>query len=192
MFNKVSYKKVKEISISEPDKVMITREDKISSPVNMKKNIDKGFVVVVDSEKENMNGFKVFNLIGVNCNNNIWETENVDFPHWIKWKRLDDKKILVQKYSIMNQELYGKDYKEEYMNQNIRSWTLQGSDDNNTWIDLDKVILTFNLGNKGIIRREIENNVEYNWIRLVITSNFSSEDKTISIGMIKTWYKEEN
>lgn len=190
MFDKVSStKKVKEVVLYEKDSVVITDEDINTSPINLKDSIDKGWVIVVDSDLLNAKGFKAFNLIGVNCNNNIWQSENKDFPHWIKWRKVVGN-VLVQKYSIMNQELYGSDFREEYQEQNIKSWVLQGSDDGREWIDLDKVTLMYNPGSRGIVKREIDNDKSFIWHRLLITSNFSENDKTVCVGMIKTWCKK--
>ena len=187
MFQKVANQK----ELNNETILWIEDEAKLVSPVNIKNAMDNGYFITCDSMIKKYPGYKAFNLQGKSYEDNIWQSEDTDFPHWIKWMNPTGF-VVINRYSIQMPLYFGEGYSQENIETNIRSWTFEGSKDNVKWEVLDKVNLEKNIGNGNFIIRKLENKVSFVYFRFVFTRNFSIDRKDISIGMIKCWSFKES
>ena len=95
-------------------------------------------------------------------------------PAWIQWQNLN-KKVLVKRYTILSSGY-----------ECIHDWTLQGSNDGNTWDILDTQSISSFPANSTKEFIVSSNNTSYYYHRLYITS---SGDSDCPIGEIKSYSK---
>lgn len=185
MFQKVSQKQINNKTI-----LSIENEAKMVSPVNIKSSMDKGYFITCDSANKKHPCYKIFDLNGISYENNSWQSENTQFPHWIKWTN-PTKRVIVNRYSIKMPVYFGGGYSQDNIDTNVKAWTFEGSNDGSNWQILDKVLLDSNIGNGNFIIRKLDNDQPYLYFKFVFTRNFSAIRNDISVGFIKCWYFEE-
>ena len=114
---------------------------------------------------------------------NRWMTSGAG-SGWISWRNLN-KKILVRRYSLNATPEVGEEARSP------RNWTLEGSDDGETWVVIHTV--TDGFGSNAPTAYQLTNhtvpsgNSAYFYHRLNITSAYSSI--YLSIGQIQAWPK---
>lgn len=135
-------------------------------------NNQDGFEVIASSVfGGNYEGFQAFDgwKTTEGSGQNRWASKSGGLPAWLKIKL--PSKVYLKSYAISSNP-YSAD--SQQMNQNIKSWKFQGSNDDSNWVDLDEVAeldawefqetKEFNITNPGA----------YMYYRIYITKTFGS------------------
>ena len=141
------------------------------------------FVSASSSYNEGTSPYKAFNGNDGSDDESHWMTTGSG-SGWISWRNLN-KKILVRRYSLNATPEVG------YEARSARNWTLEGSDDGETWTVIHTV--TNGFGSNAPTPYQLTNhtvpsgNSAYFYHRLNITSAYSYD--YLSIGQIQAWPK---
>lgn len=93
-----------------------------------------------------------------------WHSASQGLPAWIQW-RCTYKKVLVKSYFVRASQRTG------YTKLSPSAWKLQGSDDGETWTDIDSVTIEGgNSRGNTVTRLNLANNTSYYYHRIYITA----------------------